>query len=124
VDAQETSLDILPIARWLQATAESGLVAPPTAQLRLPGPTNVSARRAPVGQPIEIVLTVPTAGQSNYQMKLEFDRQMLEVVSQRGLGAQVRGIKPGSTALDLWLIERSTLLSAPSRIDLEFTPQR
>jgi len=26
--------------------------------------------------------------------------------------------------LDLWLIERSTLLSAPSRIDLEFTPQR
>jgi hypothetical protein len=124
VDAQDTSLDILPIARWLQATAESGLVAPPTAQLSLPGPTSVSARRVPVGQPIEIGLTIPTAGQSNYQMKLEFDRQMLEVVSQRGLAAQVRGIKPGSTALDLWLIERSTLLSAPSRIDLEFTPQR
>ena len=54
-------------------------------------------------------------------MDLEFDRRALEVVSQRGLAAQVRGIAPGRTGLDLYLIERNTLLSVRSRIDLEFT---
>jgi hypothetical protein len=57
-------------------------------------------------------------------MKLEFDRQLLELVSQRGFATQVKGVKPGLAALDVYLIEASTLLSVRNRIDLEFTPAR
>lgn len=121
VGADDTSLDILPMAKWLQATAESGLVSATAAQFRAPGPLNVSTRRAAVGQPIEISVAAPPAAQANCRMELEFDRQAVEVVSQRGLAAQVRGMTPGRTALEVYVIEHSTLLSVRSRIDLEFT---
>ena len=124
VYARDTAVDILPIAKWLQAKAESGLVAAAAAQLRAPGPLNVSARRAAVGQPIDIAIAVPAAARANYEMKLQFDRQLLELTSQRGLAAQVRGLKAGLAGLDLYLIEVSTLRSVRSRVDLELTAPR
>jgi hypothetical protein len=124
VYARDTSVDILPIAKWLQATAESGLVPASAAQLRAPGPVNVSTRRAAVGQPIDLAIAVPPAAQANYEMKLEFDRQLLDLLSQRGFAAQVRGLKPGLAGLDLYLIEVSTLRSVRNRVDLELTAPR
>jgi hypothetical protein len=120
VYARDTSVDILPVAKWLQAIAEAGLVAAAAAHLRAPGTLSVSSRRAAVGQPINIAVALPPSAQANYEMKLEFDRQLLQVMSQSTFAAQVRGTKPGSTVLDLWLIELNTLRSARSKIHLEF----
>lgn len=124
VDGDDTGLDLLPIAKWLQAIAESGLVSATQARLQAPGPVKVSARRAAVGEAIELSLAVPAAAQQNYRIELEFDRATLELISKSGLAAQVRGLAPGRTTLDLYVIEHSTLLFTRNPIDLEFTGGR
>jgi hypothetical protein len=123
VYGESSTVDIEPIAKWLQAAAESGLVAASGAQIRAPGPLHVSTNRAAVGQPIDIAVAAPAADEARYLIDLEFDSKAVDMSSQRRLTAQLRGKAPGRSTVDLYLIDRSTLLSGHTRIGLEFVPK-
>ena len=123
VRSDDSRADILAIARWLQSTAEAGVVASAAALPHAPGPLYVSSHRAELGGPVDIqVRAANPEDEARYMIELDFDRNAVEVVSQDRLAARILGRTAGQTALVLYLIDKATLNSAHTRIELEFIP--
>jgi hypothetical protein len=123
VRSDNSPVDIVAIARWLQTTAEAGVVASTEALPHAPGPLYLSSRRAEVGELVDVqVRADKPEAEARYMVELEFDRNAVEVVSQDKLASQLRGRIAGYTAVTLYLIDKATLTSAHTRIELEFIP--
>lgn len=119
----DAHVEVFEIAKWLQSVAVAGVVASGEARPSAPVKLIISSRKAVVGAPVDILAQyAKQSDETRYMMDLEFDRHAIEVMSQQGLTALIRGRTVGKTTLDLHLIDMATLLSECSRIEFEFLP--
>lgn len=118
----DAGVDVPAIARWLQGTAERGIKPYPSVRARLPGPLAATPARAAVGEPIAVRLQIddPVVA-SRWMIRLDDDRQAINISALDRLGATIEGLAPGRLVLGVLAIDSSTLLSVRSHVPLEIT---
>ncbi|TVQ93804.1 MAG: hypothetical protein EA400_01895 [Chromatiaceae bacterium] len=118
----DAGVDVPAIARWLQGTAERGIKPYPSVRARLPGPLAATPARAVVGEPIAVRLRIddPVVA-SRWMIRLDDDRQAINVSALDRLGATIEGLAPGRLVLGVLAIDSSTLLSVRRDVPLEIT---
>lgn len=113
-----TALDLQAIARWLQSHLEAAALP---RGARPPDRVRMSALQARVGEVLQLRLepgeSAPPAG---YLMELEYDRDEIEVVSQDGLAASLRGRRAGTARLTVHGVDLATLASSDQSVELNF----
>jgi hypothetical protein len=119
----DTQVDILAIARWLQARYEAALVASDSPLLRSLPHVAASPQRAMAGEPIEIKAQIDPASPPRYIMKLEFDIAAIRLKEQDGLRARLEGKAPGHTTVQAHLIDSATLISGITPVELDIDPK-
>jgi hypothetical protein len=119
----DTQLDILAIARWLQARYEAALVPSDSPLLRSLPSVDASPRRAMTGEPIEIKAQIDPASAPRYIMKLQFDIAAIRLKEQDGLRARLEGKAPGHTTVQAHLIDSATLISGITPVELDIDPK-
>lgn len=115
----DSHLDILPIARWLQSVAQASTGPGEKANMSADTQLEVSARHAPVGEPIVIRLQDPS-DEGRYFIELEYDNRTIEVLSQERIAVTLKGLLPGTVDLIVRVIDKETLLSSSQQIGLKF----
>jgi hypothetical protein len=121
IDTNDTQVEMLPIAKWLQGLLQANLVpaGAPLSQM-LPA-LSISSIRAAVGESVDIsVQSESSVPKSTYVLKLKFDVRAIDESRFPGPREQLKGLVPGHTAVDVTLIDSKTLVSSVTHIDLEF----
>ncbi len=122
IEATNTALNILPLAKSLQSLAEGRVVPNIAANAPKPRSVMVSNRNAPIGQTVTVRLSMDQdKGQFNYVLDLEFDRSQISILSQNDDAFTLKGLRPGPATVKAHLIDKRTLVSSSLTIDLVFS---
>lgn len=115
-----SDLDLLPIARWLQAAAAQGAPRDGIARPDAAPPATIKAI-AGVGQPIVLDLgaALPASAHGpQLRLHVPTDSEDLDVLGVQGLSIRVAGRRPGLARLEVQAMDRRSLLSTPVIVEL------
>jgi hypothetical protein len=125
VSVTDSPVDAVAIAKWLQAQYEANLIPSGDARFRSLPSVEVSSETLSVGQALDVTVKMnPTVHEDRYLMRTNADERTVSESRFPGPRAQLKALLPGHTAVEVYLIDRTTLLSSTTRFELQILDSR
>lgn len=120
----DSNIDAIAIARWLQSIAEAGVVNADITIKELQGKIDVTSLTPMTEEVVEVNVVIPDADNSEqFKFDIEYDDEKLEIESLQEMSVQFYGLQSGPAFLDLYLIDKLTLTPSHSRLTFDIQPK-
>lgn len=119
VSKWNSDIDIIAIAEWLNAFAETKVVPDLTKYLPKPKSIEVTPNPIKVGVPLEVKVTPPADEAGRYVLKSESDGEYFRKLKHREFSRTYRPNKSGKTHINFRIDDKQTLLEYSFDVPIE-----